>query len=80
MILFVKCHAVAQNTLKIVALLAHLSRRLIGVLIVYTGVRRPSVRQHFQTTSPLNKNISMSSFKSSRDIQKKEGGPDSCFG
>ena len=22
----------------------------------------------------------MSSFKSSRDIQKKEGGPDSCFG
>ena len=28
----------------------------------------------------LNKNIIMSSFKSSRDIQKKEGGPDSCFG
>ena len=27
-----------------------------------------------------NKNIIMSSFKSSRDIQKKEGGPDSCFG
>ena len=26
------------------------------------------------------KNIIMSSFKSSRDIQKKEGGPDSCFG
>ena len=25
-----------------------------------------------------NKNIIMSSFKSSRDIQKKEGGPDSC--
>ena len=44
-------------------LLAHLSRRLIGELIVYEGirrphvvrpsVRRPSVRQHFQTTSPL---------------------------
>ena len=39
--------------------LAHLSRRLIGELIVYTGIRRPSVvrpsvvRQHFQTTSPL---------------------------
>ena len=31
------------------------------------------------TVSP-NKNIIMSSFKSSRDIQKKEGGPDSCFG
>ena len=27
-----------------------------------------------------NKNIIMSSFKSSGDIQKKEGGPDSCFG
>ena len=27
-----------------------------------------------------NKNVIMSSFKSSRDIQKKEGGPDSCFG
>ena len=27
-----------------------------------------------------NKNMIMSSSKSSRDIQKKEGGPDSCFG
>ena len=27
-----------------------------------------------------NKNIIMCSFKSSGDIQKKEGGPDSCFG
>ena len=26
----------------------------------------------------INKNIIMSSFKSSGDIQKKEGGPDSC--
>ena len=45
--------------------LAHLSRRLIGELLVYRGIRRPSVvrpsvrrpssvvRQHFQTTSPL---------------------------
>ena len=39
--------------------LAHLSLRLIGELIVYEGIRRPSVRrpsvvcQHFQTTSPL---------------------------
>ena len=41
--------------------LAHLSRRLIGELIVYKGIRCPSVRpfvrpsvcQHFQTTSPL---------------------------
>ena len=28
----------------------------------------------------MNKNIIMSSFKSSRDTQKEEGGPDSCFG
>ena len=27
-----------------------------------------------------NENIIVSSFKSSGDIQKKEGGPDSCFG
>ena len=38
--------------------LAHLSRRLMGELIVYQSlrrpsVRRPSVRQHFQTSSPL---------------------------
>ena len=36
--------------------LAHLSRRLVGELIVYiqaSGVRPSSVRQHFQTTSPL---------------------------
>ena len=28
----------------------------------------------------IHKNIIMSSFKSSSGIQKKEGGPDSCFG
>ena len=33
--------------------LAHLSRRLIGELIVYEGIPRPSVCQHFQTTSSL---------------------------
>ena len=27
-----------------------------------------------------NNNIIMSSLKSSGDLQKKEGGPDSCFG
>ena len=31
-------------------------------------------------TFPHVQNIIMSSFKSSRDIQKKKGGPDSCFG
>ena len=36
-------------------LLAHLSRRLIGELLVYRGIRRPSSvrRQHFQMTSSL---------------------------
>ena len=29
---------------------------------------------------PINKNIIMRSLKSSWDIQKKRGGPDSCFG
>ena len=34
--------------------LAHLSRRLRGELLVYQWLRRPSsVRQHFQTSSPL---------------------------
>ena len=34
--------------------LAHLSRRLIGELIVYEGICRPSsVCQHFKTTSSL---------------------------
>ena len=34
--------------------LAHLSRRLIGELLVYRGICHPSVRrQHFQTTSSL---------------------------
>ena len=40
-----------------VLFLAHLSRRLMGELIVYQSLRRPSVRlsvrQHFQTSSPL---------------------------
>ena len=35
-------------------LLAHLSRRLRSELLVYQWLRRPSsVRQHFQTSSPL---------------------------
>ena len=33
-------------------LLAHLSRRLMGELIVYQSLRRPSVRQYFHTSSP----------------------------
>ena len=47
-----------RKLILIVLLLAHLSQRLIGELIVYEGIRRPSVRpssvcQHFQTASPL---------------------------
>ena len=44
---------------QLIEFLAHLSQRLIGELIVYEGIRRPSlrrpsvVRQHFQTTSSL---------------------------
>ena len=33
--------------------LAHLSRRLMGELIVYQSLRRPSVHPQFQTSSPL---------------------------
>ena len=39
----------------------------------------PDIHYGKQTNLP-NKNIIMSFFKSSRDIQKKEGGLDSCFG
>ena len=44
-------------------------------MTIYSNFRSP-----FQGILYMNKNIIMSSFKSSRDIQKKEGGPDSCFG
>ena len=33
--------------------LDHQSRRLTGELIGYPWIRRPSVRSHFQTSSPL---------------------------
>ena len=45
-----------------------------------TLVKEQFVDSLVNTEMRLNKNIIMSSFKSSRDIQKKEGGPDSCFG
>ena len=35
------------------SLLAHLSRRLIGELIVYEGIRRPSVRPSVRPSSVL---------------------------
>ena len=40
----------------------------------------PSKLPVSQLQNHSNKNIIMSSSKSSRDIQKKEVGPDSCFG
>ena len=39
-----------------------------------------TVKQSSNIEGDTNKNTIMSSSKSSRDIQKKEGGPDSCFG
>ena len=50
-LLTLMAHALAQ-------FLAHLSRRLMGELIVYQSLRRPSVRrpsvsQHFHSSSPL---------------------------
>ena len=46
-VLYTSAHYTRQSTV------AHLSRRLIVELIVYEGIRRPSVCQHFQTTFPL---------------------------
>ena len=42
--------------------------------------KKATQRAVFSFQVLLNKNIIMSSFKSSGDIQEKEGGPDSCFG
>ena len=39
-------------------LLAHLSRRLIGELIVYRGIRRPSVRPSVRRLSTFSNDIS----------------------
>ena len=47
--------------------------------ILERSQEKKKIRLH-QCKGMLNKNIIMSSFKSSGDIQKKEGGPDSCFG
>ena len=49
------------NILKIVAFLAHLSRRLIGELIVYRSSRRLSVRECVRALTLSNMNISATS-------------------
>ena len=43
---------------KLLVLLAHLSRRLIGELIVYKGIRRPSVRRPSVRPSTFSNDIS----------------------
>ena len=48
--------------------------------VVRSGRTSNSFELSCMSSLPTNKNIIMSSFKSSGDIQKKEGGPDSCFG
>ena len=40
-----------QNYIATLLFLAHLSRRLIGELLVYRGIRRPSVRRPSSTFS-----------------------------
>ena len=42
--------------------LAHLSRRLIGELIVYRSSRRPCVRPSVRAFTPSNRNISATSW------------------
>ena len=51
-ILIINCTRCSYlNTLRIFS--AHLSRRLTGELIVYPWIWHPSLRSHFQTSSPL---------------------------
>ena len=57
------------------------------LLMQVTNVQRTRVNKAYfwpqilrNVPNLYNKNIIMCSFKSSGDIQKKEGGPDSCFG
>ena len=52
-----------------------MTHQRLFVLIRNTRIAAVSVR-----IVSIDKNIIMSSFKSSGDVQKKEGGPDSCFG
>ena len=52
----------------------HLKKKNKNPIILKVGI-------HFgKVLFKINKNIIMSSFKSSKDTQKKKGGPDSCFG
>ena len=47
LVVLFNCYATADILMKFLQqcfLLAHLSRRLIGELIVYEGIRRPSIR------------------------------------
>ena len=64
-----------QSKLKMLEALSHYLETLILDYIVRHLYKIMAILHSF-----ANKNIIMSSFKSSGDIQKKEGGPDSCFG
>ena len=54
-----------------------MSGHLLGNMLKRKGLVSTNIMCNNVVT---NKNIIMSSFKSSRDIQKKESGSDSCFG
>ena len=51
-----------------------------GLCFCYIDSTTSPLYLYIDSMSQSNKNIIISSFKSSGDIQKKEGGPDSCSG
>ena len=58
LLLFMEARKINERKKHSILFLAHKSRRLMGELIVYQSLRRPSVFspsicQHFQTSSPL---------------------------
>ena len=48
---------------------------IYGKIGMDSGVKE-KIQRHYVDSDLTNKNIKMSSFKSSENIQKKEGGPD----
>ena len=66
-----------RDTVKIFTRLKYI-HVISPAMFIQTSVK--SVLSCHSKVDKTNKNIIMSSFKSSGDIQKKEGGPDSCFG
>ena len=61
LVVLFNCYATADiltKSLQQCFLLAHLSRRLIGELLVYKGIRRPSVRPSVRRPSTFSNDIS----------------------